>query len=87
MQDGSVRIFKWEVSHGFSWARQDGDKTLFETALHNFMRELNEVKGRVTAASGGSTSGRNLCAPLFGAASGWQGIGLEGKATRLGGVD
>ncbi|XP_057845218.1 uncharacterized protein LOC131054678 [Cryptomeria japonica] len=46
MQDGSVKIFKWEVSHGFTWTRRDEDKVQFETTLNNFIRELNKVKGR-----------------------------------------
>lgn len=41
MNDGQMRVFYWEVSNGFSWTRQEGNKSSFEETLHNFMRDLN----------------------------------------------
>lgn len=40
LQDGTTRVFKWEVSHGYTWVRRIEERIPFETMLHTFMAEL-----------------------------------------------
>ncbi|GLJ14102.1 hypothetical protein SUGI_0226040 [Cryptomeria japonica] len=47
MTYGVVRMFRWEVLHGFTWSRKDTTNSDFEITLHNFMRDLSARIGDV----------------------------------------
>lgn len=46
LQDGMTRVFRWEISHGYTWARRTEERTPFEIALYNFMEKFMQLKER-----------------------------------------